>query len=46
MSDRWRYACPQGHRAIRRTGCGYHCNTCRETYDGNPIDLVSEEVPA
>ena len=35
----WRFACPEGHVSItfRQSG-GYYCNTCRDRYDGEPID--------
>lgn len=30
MSERWRYACPEGHRSVRRQVRveGYYCQTC------------------
>jgi len=56
MSDRWRYCCPEGHRHVsKRTweqhkngkrATKYYCNTCEQSYDGEPIDLKKTVVPA
>jgi len=51
VNDPWRYACPRGHRSIRRLNGspdtvdsahtdGYRCRTCGEHYDGRPVDLL------
>lgn len=49
MTDVWRYACPEGHRDVRKRGRGpsrlesdrewYYCNTCKKRYEGGPNDL-------
>lgn len=42
----WRYACPEGHRAVyRKPGSRFRCKTCDRTYDGEPIDLKHESLP-
>jgi hypothetical protein len=48
VSDRWRYACPEGHRAVRENtqSDGYYCDTCNTAYSGDPVDLKRREVSA
>ena len=44
MTDRWRYACPRGHRSVRKSQSGgWKCHTCGRTYD-RVKDLKTDEA--
>ncbi|MDR9380712.1 MAG: hypothetical protein RI560_03440 [Natronomonas sp.] len=50
-SDPYRYACPKGHRTVRRVGGtltrpdvepGFDCETCRSKGEGGRYDRVRD----
>lgn len=42
-AETWRYTCPQGHTSIDTDGEEtYYCQTCEQTYDGQPVDKTQE----
>lgn len=55
MSERWRYACPKGHRAVRSAGHGMnsplpsgsvYCHTCMTSYPAREIRDMKREHDA
>jgi len=45
MRSAWRRRCPQGHSSITNRGTGYHCDSCGESYAGEPFDAKTTEFP-
>ena len=45
MNDAWRYRCPQGHPNLTNGDDTYRCESCGETYWGDPYDAAETEFP-